>query len=71
MCGENIGSCVTCFYLSSGTEKVICTSFKYSTVYDLTKAELFKTICAQNPLNSDHTHLIPQVYAPVIFFFFY
>ena len=32
--------------LTSGTEKAMCTSFKYSTVYDLTKAELFKTICA-------------------------
>ena len=49
-------------------KKAICTSFKYSTVYDLTKAELFMTICAYNPLNSDHTHLIPQIYAPVIFF---
>ena len=46
MCGENIGSCVTIFYLSSGTEKVMCTSFKYSTVYDLIKVELFMTICA-------------------------
>ena len=35
------------FYLSSGTEKAMCTSFKYSTVYDLTKAELcMMTICA-------------------------
>ena len=70
MCGGNIGSCVTIFYLSSGTEKAMCTSFRYSTVYDLTKAELFKAICTQNPLNIDHTHLIPQIYAPVIFFFF-
>ena len=34
---ENIGSCVTMFHLSSGTEKAMCTSFKYSTVYALTK----------------------------------
>ena len=33
-------------YLSSGTEKAMCMSFKYSTVYGLTKAELFMTICA-------------------------
>ena len=46
MCGENIGSCVTNLYLSSGTEKDMWTSFKYSTVYDLTKTELFKTIRA-------------------------
>ena len=46
MCGENIGSCVTIFYLSSGTEKAMRMSFKYSTVYDLTKAEWFMTISA-------------------------
>ena len=44
MCGENIGSCVTGFYLSSATEKDMCTSLKYSTLFDLTKSELSMTI---------------------------
>ena len=46
MSGENIGGCGTIFYLSSGTEKAMCTSFKYLTVYYLAKAELFMTMCA-------------------------
>ena len=47
MCGENIGSCVKNLYLSSGTEKDLYnyTSFKYLTVFDHTKSELFDTIC--------------------------